>query len=57
MPNQKTFARNKATRGRVVPFQHLSPHDPAGFSPVALHWQDSMELVFVKKGAASCRRA
>ena len=46
-----SFAGNKATRCRAFSIQHLSLHHPGDFPQVALHWQDSMELVFVKRGS------
>lgn len=44
------FAGNQKARRSVVPVQHLPCAIPQDFTQVALHWQDSMELVFVKKG-------
>lgn len=50
------FAETKKHGAAWFPFNIYPCAIPLDFTQVALHWQDSMELVFVKKDAASCRQ-
>ena len=50
MPNQKTLRETKQHGAAWFPFNIYPCTIPQDFPQVALHWQDSMELVFVKKG-------
>lgn len=50
MPNQKTLRETKKHGAAWFPFNIYPCTIPQDFPQVALHWQDSMELVFVKKG-------
>ena len=51
MAKQERLREAKQHRGpRGFPFNIYPCTIPKDFPQVALHWQDSMELVFVKKG-------
>ena len=50
MPNQKPLRETKQHGAAWFPFNIYPCTIPQDFPQVALHWQDSMELVFVKKG-------
>lgn len=56
MENQPTLRETKKHGAAWFPFNIYPCAIPLDFTQVALHWQDSMELVFVKKDAASCRQ-
>ena len=55
MAKQERLREAKQHGAVWFPFNIYPCTIPKDFPQVALHWQDSMELVFVKKGAASCR--
>jgi mannose-6-phosphate isomerase-like protein (cupin superfamily) len=50
MENQPTLRETKKHGAAWFPFNIYPCAIPQDFTQVALHWQDSMELVFVKKG-------
>ena len=50
MENQPTLRETKKHGAAWFPFNIYPCAIPLDFTQVALHWQDSMELVFVKKG-------
>ena len=50
MENQPTLRETKKHGAAWFPFNISPCAIPQDFTQVALHWQDSMELVFVKKG-------
>ena len=57
MENQPTLRETKKHGAAWFPFNIYPCAIPVDFTQVPLHWQDSMEVVFVKKAVASCRQA
>ena len=51
MKNQPSLQETKQHGAVRFPFNLYPCTIPGDFSQVALHWHDSMELVFVKRGA------
>ena len=51
MKNQPSLQETKQHGAVRFPFNLYPCTIPEDFSQVALHWHDSMELVFVKRGA------
>ena len=51
MENQPTLRETKKHGAAWFPFNIYPCAIPQDFTQVALHWQDSMELVFVKRGS------
>ena len=50
MENQPTLRETKKHGAAWFPFNIYPCAIPVDFTQVPLHWQDSMEVVFVKKG-------
>ena len=50
MPKEENLRETKQHGAAWFPFNIYPCTIPKDFPQVALHWQDSMELVFVKKG-------
>ena len=50
MPNQEMLRETKQHGAAWFPFNIYPCTIPKDFPQVALHWQDSMELLFIKKG-------
>lgn len=55
MPNQERLRETKHHGAVRFPFNIYPCTIPGDFLQVPLHWHDSMELVYVKKAAESCR--
>ena len=51
MPNQERLRETKHHGAVRFPFNIYPCTIPGDFLQVALHWHDSMELVYVKKGS------
>ena len=56
MQNQASLQETKQHGAVRFPFNLYPCTIPGDFPQVALHWQESMELVFVKRGAGAGRR-
>ena len=57
MQNWASLQETKQHGAVRFPFNLYPCTIPGDFPQVALHWQESMELVFVKRGAGWCRWA
>ena len=56
MQNQASLQETKQHGAVRFPFNLYPCTIPGDFQQVALHWHESMELVFVKRGAGLGRR-